>query len=161
MEFIRNSCLYLLELAGVNNYDKITNNIYLGNYKASHNDSINSAKFDVVVNCTATLPFNSNKTHNYRLPVYDDLTTRSNVLLFENIMRILPILHMHVKNNDRILIHCKAGMQRSVTLVIAYLVKYHNLSMEDARFLVKSKRSVAYMTGSNFNLCLTMLDKNL
>jgi len=52
-------------------------------------------------------------------------------------------------------------MQRSVTLVVAYLVKYHKLNIEQAKSYVKSKRSVAYMTGSNFNLCLVMLDKNL
>lgn len=161
MDNIRNFGLNILESLGVNNYDKITNNIYLGNYKSSKRKIIDMEKFDVIVNCTATLPFHHNKTYNHRLRVHDNLTTISNIELFQNIMRILPIIHNHVKNNRKILIHCKAGMQRSVTLVVAYLVKYHKLNIEQAKSYVKSKRSVAYMTGSNFNLCLVMLDKNL
>ena len=161
MDSIRNLGLNILEYLGVNNYDKITDNIYLGNYKASEREVIDKEKFDVIVNCTATLPFNHNKTYNHRLRVFDDLTTISNVKLFENIIRILPILDHHVRHNRKILIHCKAGMQRSVTLVIAYHVKYHGMTIPQARKYVKSKRSVAYMAGCNFNLCLVMLDKNL
>tara|TARA_X000000950_G_C13748756_1_gene591729 strand:+ start:502 stop:987 length:486 start_codon:yes stop_codon:yes gene_type:complete len=161
MNTIRNLGLNILEYFGVNNYDKITNNIYLGNYKASKMEVIDKEKFDVVINCTATLPFYRNNIYNHRLNVHDDLTTISNTKLFQNILRILPVIHNHVQNNRKILIHCKAGMQRSVTLVIAYLVKYHKLSISQAEQYVKSKRSVAYMTGSNFNLCLVMLDKNL
>lgn len=161
MDNIRNFGLNILESLGVDNYNKITDNIYLGNYKATERKIIDKEKFDVIVNCTATLPFHHNNTYNHRLNVHDDLTTISNIKLFQNIMRILPIIHNHVKNNRKILIHCKAGMQRSVTLVIAYLVKYHKLNIEQAKKYVKSKRPVAYMTGSNFNLCLVMLDKNL
>ena len=54
MDSIRNLGLNILEYLGVNNYDKITDNIYLGNYKASEREVIDKEKFDVIVNCTAT-----------------------------------------------------------------------------------------------------------
>ena len=40
MDSIRNLGLNILEYLGVNNYDKITDNIYLGNYKASEREVI-------------------------------------------------------------------------------------------------------------------------
>jgi hypothetical protein len=43
-------------------------------------------------------------------------------------------------DNCIILIHCMAGVSRSVTLTIAYLMKYFGLSMQAAYQLVKDKR---------------------
>ena len=44
------------------------------------------------------------------------------------------------KDNGVILIHCMAGISRSVTLTIAYIMAYFNLSMQDAYQYVKEKR---------------------
>ncbi|KER33414.1 hypothetical protein T265_00726 [Opisthorchis viverrini] len=41
-----------------------------------------------------------------------------------------------------ILVHCQAGVSRSPSLVIAYLMAHSQLSLRDAYLLVKSKRSV-------------------
>lgn len=43
-------------------------------------------------------------------------------------------------SNSVILIHCMAGVSRSVTLTIAYLMNYFGLSMQLAYQLVKDKR---------------------
>jgi len=43
--------------------------------------------------------------------------------------------------NERIIyIHCTNGHGRSPTLVAAYLIRYKNLSVEDARALIEEKR---------------------
>nr|XP_018684548.1 PREDICTED: dual specificity protein phosphatase 1B-like isoform X4 [Musa acuminata subsp. malaccensis] len=39
-----------------------------------------------------------------------------------------------------VLVHCFAGMSRSVTVVVAYLMKKHRMSLSDALSLVRSKR---------------------
>ena len=39
------------------------------------------------------------------------------------------------------LVHCKLGVSRSTTFVIAYLIKYANLTTDEAFAFVKSKRS--------------------
>ncbi len=44
------------------------------------------------------------------------------------------------KANSIVLIHCMAGVSRSVTLTIAYLMTYFGLSMQTAYQLVKDKR---------------------
>tara|TARA_Y100000385_G_C12614420_1_gene434335 strand:- start:9 stop:506 length:498 start_codon:yes stop_codon:yes gene_type:complete len=161
MEYIKNSILDLFEYSGVNNHDKITDNILLGNYKSTSRDNIKNSGIDVVINCSPNLPFNNKLLHNYRIAVNDDLTNKANLDLFENIINILPIIHNHVKQNHKILIHCKAGMQRSAAVTAAYLMKYHDLSIEEAKKFIQEKRPIAFFMGSNFNLCLLLFQKHL
>ena len=38
------------------------------------------------------------------------------------------------------LVHCVAGVSRSASMVLAYLMKYHRMNLKDAHSFVKSKR---------------------
>ena len=52
------------------------------------------------------------------------------------------------KNGANILIHCQAGVSRSATVTIAYLLKHSTLTMTDAYRYVKQKRAII---SPNFN----------
>ena len=44
--------------------------------------------------------------------------------------------------NTSIMVHCLAGVSRSVWLVLAYFIKYKGFSYDEAYNLVKIKRSI-------------------
>eukprot|EP00128_Syssomonas_multiformis_P017256 Colp12_sorted_trinity150504_noHs@7944 len=50
------------------------------------------------------------------------------------------ILDAHRKNG-RVLVHCKGGVSRSATIVIAFLMKQHRLSFRDALWHLKRRKS--------------------
>lgn len=52
-------------------------------------------------------------------------------------------IHAARIRNGNVLIHCLAGMSRSVTIVVAYVMTISNLSWEDALKVVKSGRRIA------------------
>lgn len=54
-----------------------------------------------------------------------------------------------------VLVHCVAGVSRSASVVIAYLVKYRGFSLLDAATRVKAARPVAY---PNYGFFLALLD---
>lgn len=48
-----------------------------------------------------------------------------------------------LRDDKRVLVHCYAGVSRSVTAVVWYLVRYQNLPWDEAMALVKDRREIA------------------
>eukprot|EP00795_Rhopilema_esculentum_P012771 gene12771-3503_t len=45
-------------------------------------------------------------------------------------------------SKNAVLVHCAAGISRSASLVLGYLMKYKNMTLKDAHSFVKSKRKI-------------------
>lgn len=45
-----------------------------------------------------------------------------------------------LNNGSNVLVHCHQGVSRSPSIVIAYLIRHHNMTFDDARALVKKRR---------------------
>ena len=127
----------------INHYDMITDLIAVGDCESSYDN------FDIIINlfledngCDLNqiilVEDEGKKIYNLGLidkPEYKDTA-------FYLLSYIIPEL---VKYKDKkILFHCYAGVSRSATFAIAYLMVTHELSVEDAYNLVKSKRSVIH-----------------
>jgi len=50
-------------------------------------------------------------------------------------------IHSFVSRDQPVLVHCRAGVSRSASVVMAYLMTYQGYSLHDAFFLVRSRRS--------------------
>lgn len=57
-------------------------------------------------------------------------------------------IHQHRKDKYNVLVHCHAGVSRSATIVIAYLIRTKNMNPGQALDYVRSKRERAK---PNFN----------
>ncbi len=49
-------------------------------------------------------------------------------------------IHECISNNGTVLVHCHAGISRSSTIIIAYLMNYKKMKFQEALLLVKNKR---------------------
>jgi atypical dual specificity phosphatase len=54
---------------------------------------------------------------------------------------VLVFMHEAVEKGGRVLVHCNAGVSRSSTFVIAYIMRFHQKRFNDAFSQVKSARS--------------------
>ncbi|XP_063377839.1 probable dual specificity protein phosphatase DDB_G0283417 [Cydia fagiglandana] len=52
----------------------------------------------------------------------------------------LPFIHDSVCRGENVLVHCNAGVSRTSTVAIAYLMQYKGMEFEEAYRLVKEKR---------------------
>ena len=64
--------------------------------------------------------------------------------LFDNIEFTLSKINDYVQEHPekKILIHCYMGSSRSASITCAYLIKYHNLNVNQSIELIKSKRDI-------------------
>lgn len=51
-------------------------------------------------------------------------------------------IHNELKEGNKVLVHCIAGISRSASVIIAYLIKYHKMTFYKAFNHVKSKRKI-------------------
>ena len=117
----------------------ITPYISIGNYTSSYVD------FDVIVNLNH--PYNNTTHHNI---IEKDFNHKKLFMIGlldapdEEMLCLLKIMmpKLLALGRKRILFHCYAGISRSATLAIAYLVHTNNISLQDAINLVKSKRNI-------------------
>ena len=129
----------------INDVDMIVNNLYLGNYKSP--DFCNG-KVSLIINCTKDLPLTETET--IRIPINDDPSECDNLLQFIEDNNILEKIHSTIIGGQSVLVHCKAGAQRSCAVVALYLIKYYKTQPSEAIEYIKKRRAIAFFGHVNF-----------
>ena len=152
----------ILSYFGYKHYNKINNNIYIGNINIAQNtDFIKNNYITTIINCSKDIPFYHNHTKNYRIPVNDDLSTASIILMTHYLKHLIPIINNHLNNGEILFIHCRAGMQRSATFLAGLLMYRYKLDKPSAITLIKNKRSICFFPSGNFNISLDIYSNYL
>nr|XP_020648679.1 dual specificity protein phosphatase 9 [Pogona vitticeps] len=134
---------------------QILPNLYLGSARDSANlDTLAKLGISYILNVTPNLPnlFEKNGDFHYKqIPISDHWS--------QNLSQFFPeaieFIDEALSRNCGILVHCLAGISRSVTVTVAYLMQKLNLSLNDAYDLVKRKKS---NISPNFNFMGQLLD---
>ena len=132
-------------------YDEIIKNLFIGNKLSADNYSDN---FSLVVNCSKDIPFSNKCKQAIRIPVNDDGEDINALLHYMLNTNALEQIHNKLTNNEPVLIHCFAGMQRSCSVVACYLIKYYSVTPQQAIDFIKSKRRIAFFGNVNFMTAL-------
>jgi protein-tyrosine phosphatase len=119
----------------------IIDNIYLGSaFNAASYNTLTNLNIKKVINVTQEISpyFNQNLEYKtYKL--YDNN--------LDNISNYLDDSYEYIMNTkDNILIHCYMGSSRSATIVIYYLMRKYDMTLEQAIKFVKEKRNIVNPT---------------
>ena len=126
---------------------EIIPNLYLSSFHDAKKHPLTPTAF--VVNCTKDMPLFHNNS--IRIPVDDDGTPQSMHEMFSVLPSIVERIDRELKNNP-VIVHCLAGMQRSPTVIAAYLItKYPELQkLEDVIKYIRTKKPEAFLWAVNF-----------
>jgi protein-tyrosine phosphatase len=155
---------YFSSPSTIDNYNQIIPGLYLGNYEAAQSKTfILDKDIDLVINCSKDLKYpdfyNKLDRHNFkyiRIPVDDSKNNVDQILMEMTIPKICPIIHKYLENGQNIYVHCYAGMQRSATIVICYLIYLDMLDNNVKKLsgyykFLKSKRPIVFKPDPTFD----------
>lgn len=137
--------------------NSIIDGLFLGPEKfAIKDNSLVRRGITHIVNVSATSPCQHPGKYEYlHLPLHD----RDNFDIREYLDPCADFIDKVLKDGGKVYVHCYAGISRSSTIVIYYLMKYKKMRFTDAFDLVKKKRPVACPNFGFLNI-LIELDKN-
>lgn len=122
---------------------EIIPNLWLGDIRSAlDNEFIVKNKINVIINCTTKYPFTKIKGHAFkkiRVAVRDRGIQEDIDDMHGYLIEVVPMIYSMLQNNECILIHCYAGCHRSVTLVLGFLLKYSNLTLQQSIDTLHSK----------------------
>lgn len=121
---------------------KLLRNLYLCGGSAATVPTMKQLGVTLVINATTeselpNTPLPCDETCGYlRVPVKDNRETD----LDRYFNQVADRIEEESQRNGITLVHCVVGVSRSASLCLAYLIKYHRMSLKDAYQHVKSRR---------------------
>ena len=85
-----------------------------------------------------------------RIPVDDTPDESESMMLHIIDLSVLERINEAIVNDQSVLVHCYAGMQRSCAVIVCYLIKYYGITPQTAIEHVKKNRPMAFFGGVNF-----------
>ncbi len=134
-------------------YSLINNGIFIGNahsvignYATKEDDIISEKNIKVVISALTEEEYDDYMIAKedfpncdwHRLVIDDDKDEQISQYFFE----VHKIINEAINQNKNVIVHCAAGMSRSASLVIAYLMIENNWYYEEAYSYVKKKRPI-------------------
>ncbi|XP_061458420.1 protein phosphatase Slingshot homolog 1 isoform X2 [Rhineura floridana] len=138
-EFIDNEMLLIL--GQMDKPSLIFDHLYLGSeWNASNLEELRGSGVDYILNVTREIDnFFPGLFAYHNIRVYDEETTD----LLAHWNEAYHFINKAKKNHSKCLVHCKMGVSRSASTVIAYAMKEFSWSLEKAYSYVQQKRSIA------------------
>lgn len=102
------------------------------------------------VNCTNDLPRVCSADSCIRLGVDDDMSAESQRTMILAFEPVTGQINTWLSDGKTVVVHCLAGQQRSPAVAAAYLLKYADLSLEEAVRHIRAKRPDAFFWQINF-----------
>jgi len=125
---------------GIAPISKITDSIYLGSVGSTDPEVLKHYKITHVINAAKEIDYHNKQIIIVRLNM-DDVPE-------ENLFRVLEPSRIVIKRilesdpRNRVLVHCMAGVSRSASVVIYFLMKEKGLTFQQALDMVERKRPV-------------------
>ncbi len=113
--------------------------LYLGNIESAKDLSfLNKNKIKAILDvCGKKLKYDKSLIISLSLEAEDSPTFK----IFELFSTCIDFSHEHRLSGRNVLVHCIAGVSRSATIVIAYLMKINQMNLQNAYDFVISRRS--------------------
>ncbi|KAM9194529.1 dual specificity protein phosphatase 18 isoform 1-T1 [Dugong dugon] len=129
-----------LQQPSVSGLSKVTSSLYISSGAAANNRlMLSTHQITTVINVSMGVVNTHYKDIQYmHVPVADSPISR----LCDFFDPIADHIHSVEMKQGRTLLHCTAGVSRSATLCLAYLMKYHAMSLLDAHTWTKSCRPI-------------------
>ena len=128
-----------MDLAMFNQIARVTENLYLSSAAAIKSDRVRSLGITNIINCTLEIP-NLNLPSLECIQIHVEDTPSARLGIYFD--RCADKIHQVQSRGGRTLVHCVAGISRSASLCIAYLMKYQKMSLDQAYYHVKKRRPV-------------------
>jgi len=112
---------------------------------ASQLDMLKRIGVTALLNVSHSCPNHFEKDFLYKCIPVQDSNVEDISVYFDDAIQFIDQVKA---NNGRVLVHCHAGISRSATICMAYIMSNMKLRMEEAYYFVKNRRSIV---SPNFN----------
>lgn len=95
-------------------------------------------KFDITINVAKEIPNLKPKIPKGSIKEYHHIPWTHNSRIFRDLKSITDIMNAGVQQNKKILIHCQCGVSRSASLIVAYIMRFKNMDLNESYDQLKS-----------------------
>jgi protein-tyrosine phosphatase len=135
--------------------DHIHDHIYLGDFRAADNlNLLQDNNVTHIINCAHGLPNQFQNDIDYLELHLHDIQSQDLTEAIEKSMEFMK----NAKSN--VFVHCKQGVSRSASIVIAYLITFNKMTFDEAFEYVNSKRKVV-LPNPGFEMQLREYEKKV
>lgn len=119
---------------------KIVNGVYIGNWRDANNRIFLTTNKITHVLCSASelRPVYTNDYQYLHCKAQDTFVFD----ITQHFHEAADFIHQAVSNKGKVLVHCYAGVSRSSSFVLAYLIKHQNMKLKEALTLCRQKRKI-------------------
>ena len=131
---------------------QINEDLYLCGLRGLTAENIKKNQISHIVNVTCDLPMlDFPGVSVTRYPAIDDPSQD----LKKYFNPAADFIHETIKSGGKVVVHCMAGVSRSASIILAYLVKYRNMTLREAFKHTRDRRSIVH---PNFGFFRQLID---
>jgi dual specificity phosphatase 12 len=140
---------------------QIIPNLWIGSEGDSRNPSFfKQHNIRLVVNATRNIPVTTSPdVRAYRIPVNDDPS--ENATMLEHFPIVVVVIDDVLNFDKGVLVHCRAGMQRSAAVVAAYLMWKRGYTANQALEFINSRKHETFWPVPTFEQALRAWETTL